>query len=227
MAPCGFVSGASLIQIGSLRKPGDISFFLSFTFLSSTLDHQVLVHERTATIIHPLFCYFIYLSLIMWYWSSIIFCITLYFSLQFWWYLPYIFKYFNCSVCVCICVCVLTIFHILMNLAICFFLSCNRWWLKEYNINIITFSLLDSIFFYLFTFKLLVFLKLKWASYTEHIVESYLFIFHSASLYFWMQNLIHLCLILVTNTCYCHFSNWFNVLLFHFFPLLLSLFVIY
>ena len=30
--------------IGSLRKPGNISFFLSFTFLSSTLDHQVPVH---------------------------------------------------------------------------------------------------------------------------------------------------------------------------------------
>ena len=30
--------------IGSLCKPGNISFFLSFTFLSSTLDHQVLVH---------------------------------------------------------------------------------------------------------------------------------------------------------------------------------------
>ena len=30
--------------IGSLHKPGNISFFLSFTFLLLTLDHQVLVH---------------------------------------------------------------------------------------------------------------------------------------------------------------------------------------
>ena len=30
--------------IGYLRKPGNISLFLSFTFLSSTLDHQVPVH---------------------------------------------------------------------------------------------------------------------------------------------------------------------------------------
>ena len=30
--------------IGSLHKPGNISFFLSFTFLSSTPDCQVLVH---------------------------------------------------------------------------------------------------------------------------------------------------------------------------------------
>ena len=143
MAPCGFVSVASLVQVGSLRKPEDISFFLSFTFLSSTLDRQVLVHERTATIIHPLFCYFIYLSLIMWHWSSITFCITLYFSLQFWWYLPYIFKYFNCSVCVCVCVrvCVYTYYFPYLNEFSNFFLSCNRWWLKEYNINIITFSL--------------------------------------------------------------------------------------
>ena len=30
--------------IGSLRNPGNISLFLSFTFLSSTPDHQVPVH---------------------------------------------------------------------------------------------------------------------------------------------------------------------------------------
>ena len=30
--------------IGSLREPGNISFFLSFTVLFSTPDHQVLVH---------------------------------------------------------------------------------------------------------------------------------------------------------------------------------------
>ena len=44
--PCAFVSGASPVLgfIGSLCKPGSISFFLSFTFLLSTPDHQVPVH---------------------------------------------------------------------------------------------------------------------------------------------------------------------------------------
>ena len=31
-------------SIGFPRKPGAISLFLSLTFLSSTPDHQVLVH---------------------------------------------------------------------------------------------------------------------------------------------------------------------------------------
>ena len=40
--PCAFVSSASPV-LGSLHKPGNISFFLSFTFLASTLDCQVPV----------------------------------------------------------------------------------------------------------------------------------------------------------------------------------------
>ena len=35
--------------IGFPRKPGDISLFLSLTFLSSSPDHQVPVHQRTNT----------------------------------------------------------------------------------------------------------------------------------------------------------------------------------
>ena len=49
--------------IGFLRKPRNISLFLSFTCLSSTLDHQVPIHERTSTngYVHQ------------WYWSIIFF----------------------------------------------------------------------------------------------------------------------------------------------------------
>ena len=46
-APAAFMSDASPVSkdfIGFMRKPRNISLFLSFPFLSSTLDHQVPVH---------------------------------------------------------------------------------------------------------------------------------------------------------------------------------------
>ena len=46
---CGICKSCVKGFIGFLHKPGNISLFLSFTFLSSTPDHQVPVHYRIPT----------------------------------------------------------------------------------------------------------------------------------------------------------------------------------